>query len=157
MSNTDDCYICYIDGSCLIETKERYGGCGFIMVTPTGEFRSQGGTYATNADPNKMEIRALLLAIAECRKLNVGYVLICTDSICVYSGLKDWVMHKAKKITNNARLWNEVIEQADGICIDVKKIKAHSGHRLADRADAIAKRMAFYALNLAQSQRKRLI
>lgn len=131
-------YQIYTDGSYTISKNKGGWGC---VVTKDGEFVDEFSEVESNSTSNRMEMKAVIFALryttADCE--------IYTDSNYVFEGVRTWM--KNWKTTNwknsrgkdvkNRDLW-ESIDSLLRANVNIKKIKAHSGHEFNERADDLA-------------------
>lgn len=134
----------YTDGSSSHITNE--GGWSYIILSDEG-FVTQNYGYEALATNNSMELKAAIegikyLSNQDCR------IQLYSDSAYMINSLrnewwKDWDkngwLKKNGQPTPNSLLWKELIELLKINQVDFIKVKAHSGDKLNDYCDKLAK------------------
>jgi len=131
----------FCDGSCLGNPGP--GGWAAIIISDEGIREISGGVPATTN--NQMELRA---AIEGLRALEgPSEVLISTDSRYVRTGICRWLKKwkangwktKDRKPVKNQELWEQLDAEVAKHRITWKWVKGHSGDKLNERCDNLAK------------------
>ncbi len=144
--------IIYTDGSCLGNPGP--GGYGAILIY--GEYKgekadnykelSQGYRNTTN---NRMELMAVIVALGALTR--PCEVELWTDSKYVQQAitknwLKNWLKNgwktAAKKPVKNQELWRQLLPLIEKHTVEFKWVKGHSGQRLNERVDDLARMAA---------------
>ena len=116
---------------------ETGSGYGFVVVEPSGQIHSQGGSQG-KVCPYEAELFAIRAAlswlISNPHRLK-GKVVIYTDSKSVELTLKSQTV-KSTSVKEVIKLVEEVKLKCQ---LDIKWLKGHSGNKYHDEADAIAK------------------
>lgn len=135
----------YTDGSARGNPGK--AGWGAIIIDETKKTVSEIGGHVTYATNNQMELRAALEGLSYVRKnTQVKNVAVCSDSMYVIHGMKQWVFawQKNKWRTSknervlNVELWQDLVKHSEGIQIEWLYVPAHVGVPLNERADTIA-------------------
>jgi len=137
-------YHLYTDGSSSHVTNE--GGWAYIILGEEG-FISQDYGYEIGATNNSMELKAAIEGIKSLVNKKCEIELY-SDSAYMINTLKnswwkDWEKNNWVKrngiATPNAILWKELISLLDVNPVTFIKVKAHSGDKLNDYCDKLAK------------------
>lgn len=132
-----DVLIVATDGAC----PGNPGPGGWAWVTADGRFDS-GGEPAPSTN-NRMELTAVREALAAHPELDVT---VQTDSKIIVDTFTDWLdgwkargMRKANgKPVANAEVILDIERLANGRTVAWEHVRGHRGHRLNERADALA-------------------
>lgn len=134
----------YTDGSSSHITGE--GGWAYIILSDEG-FITQDYGYEKGATNNSMELKAAIEGIKHLSDKKCK-VEIYSDSAYMINSIKngwwkdweknDWVKRNGEK-TPNSTLWKELVTLLDSMEVDFIKVKAHSGDKLNDYCDKLAK------------------
>jgi len=111
------------------------------MESPTG-IREMGG-HEPHTTNNRMELRAAIEGLR--RAAAAGPVVVVTDSLYVYKGIRDWIRQWKRRgwqtaggaAVLNQDLWQEL----DGLNtenVSWEWVRGHAGHPGNERADRIA-------------------
>jgi ribonuclease HI len=131
-------YEIYTDGAC--SGNPGPGGYAAIILN-NGEITevSGGEKLTTN---NKMELMGAISALKSVPK--EASIKIYTDSLYVQKGITEWIANwkrKNFKDVKNTELWKELDSLSSNLNIEWHWVKAHSGNKHNEMADALAKRM----------------
>ena len=141
-------YIIYTDGGCW---KDKRGGCGIAVYDNNKkEYIFFGYDRADKTTNNRMEIRAIIMALVFCKTTKLQNVTIYSDSSYCVNMINDWIYRWAQN--NWVRANGQPIENPDLILflyhlqtellmennIIVSKIKGHNGELGNELADALA-------------------
>ena len=129
------------DGSCLGNP----GPGGWAWITEDGRSGSAGARASTN---NRMELRAVLELLIN---TDPGSELVIQSDSAYVIGvftqwLKTWRMNGMRK-SSGKRVENlDLVERIDslltGRVVNFEKVPGHAGHRLNEKADALAQAAA---------------
>ncbi|MBN2432446.1 MAG: ribonuclease HI [Acidobacteria bacterium] len=128
----------YTDGAC--SGNPGPGGWGVVMETPGG-VREYGG-HEPHTTNNRMELRA---AIEGLRRAPVETLVVVTDSLYVYKGIREWI-HQWKRrgwqtaggaAVLNQDLWQE-LDRLNAANVRWEWTRGHAGHPGNERANRIA-------------------
>ena len=134
----------YTDGSSSHITHE--GGWAYIILGEEG-FVTQNYGYVVGATNNSMELKAAIEGIKYLSEQKCQIELF-SDSAYMINTIKhgwwqDWEKNNWTKIngvvTPNASLWQELILLLQKTPTEFTKVKAHSGEKLNDYCDKLAK------------------
>ena len=134
----------YTDGSSSHITNE--GGWSYILLGEEG-FVTQNYGYETDATNNSMELKAAIEGIKYLSEIECE-IEVYSDSAYMINSIKnDWWKEWEKnnwtkkngKATPNSLLWRELVSLLDTNKITFIKVKAHSGDKLNDYCDKLAK------------------
>jgi ribonuclease HI len=138
-------YYLYTDGSSSHVTNE--GGWAFIVIDSNHDFFAQGYGYELNATNNSMELKAAIEGIKFLSEKQCEIELF-SDSAYMINSIKnswwkdweqnDWVKRNGQ-VTPNSFLWKELVTLLDINPVEFIKVKAHSGDKLNDYCDKLAK------------------
>lgn len=140
-----------VDGSCIGNP----GPGGWAWVTEEGKEGSAAARRTTN---NRMELRAVLeLLKATPADANL---LVQSDSAYVIGVFTQWLegwrrngfRSAAKKPVENRDLIEEIDALLQGRCVTWEKVPGHAGHRLNERADALANAAARRAVERVEAE-----
>ena len=137
-------YYLYTDGSSSHITSE--GGWAYIVLSDEG-FITQDYGYEIGATNNSMELKAAVEGIKHLSNQKCKIELYSDSSYMINSlkneWWKDWEKNGWKKrngeVTPNSSLWKELILLLEINEVDFIKVKAHSGDKLNDYCDKLAK------------------
>ena len=143
----------YTDGSCL--GNPGVGGYAAIMQAKGLERICKG--YETEATTNnRMELKAVILAVEWCNKVQKEpcEINIHTDSqyiVNCHTHKRAWLTSESRP---NHDLWLELIEKGlkGGHKITFIKVAGHADNELNNRADKLAKEQAVKARHVAFSK-----
>lgn len=137
-------YYLYTDGSSSHITNE--GGWAYIILSDEG-FITQDYGYEVGATNNSMELKAAVEGIKSLSDKKCKIELY-SDSAYMINSLKnqwwkDWEKNGWTKrngeVTPNSALWKELILLLEKNEVQFIKVKAHSGDKLNDYCDKLAK------------------
>lgn len=128
------------DGAC--KGNPGPGGWGAILVS--GDHRRELSGAEPGTTNNRMELMAAIAALRALRR--PARVTLLTDSAYLRDGISKWVhgwqrngwRTADRKPVKNADLWQALLEAARPHEIRWQWVKAHAGHPLNERADALA-------------------
>lgn len=131
----------YTDGAC--QGNPGPGGWGAILCAAQQEKELSGGErYTTN---NRMELRAALEAL--CALTESCQVTLYTDSQYLKRGITEWLPNWKRRnwarkggALANVDLWKKLDEEIGRHEIRWEWVRGHSGHKLNDRVDRLAKK-----------------
>lgn len=139
--------IIYCDGACSgNQFKENIGGWGAVIKYGKHKIKIRGGEK--NTTNNRMELMACIKAL-EAIKTNKHKIMIYSDSTylvdCFNHGwYKKWERNGWRKSKNvlvkNKDLWIKLLALVRKYDCTFIKVKGHSGNKLNDKADALAKK-----------------
>lgn len=137
-------YHLYTDGSSSHVTNE--GGWAFIIIDDNG-FLAQGYGYELNATNNSMELKAAIEGVKFLSDKQCEIELYSDSAYMInsikHSWWKDWEQNNWVKrngrVTPNSSLWKELVTLLDINPVEFIKVKAHSGDKLNDYCDKLAK------------------
>ncbi|MAT32603.1 MAG: ribonuclease HI [Rickettsiales bacterium] len=143
MNNNYD-YIIYTDGACLGNPGP--GGWAAIIIKDDIKSILKGSEKSTTN--NRMEILASIKAFKSIEKSS--NIKIFTDSKYLIDGINIWIKNwklnewktKSKKEVKNIDLWMELDSQACFHQIHWEWVKGHSGNKLNEEVDVIARKEA---------------
>lgn len=132
----------YTDGSCD-NVSSKKGACAYVVIEKNNMIDSgiKGYLYTTN---NRMEMRAIILALEYCIKNNVT-ANIYTDSRYCVNGYNEW-MHKWFGYSNtkftrgkllNADLWVKIYKLSQRTESHIMWVRGHNGTRWNEYADKL--------------------
>lgn len=134
----------YIDGACNNDTRE--GAWAYIMLYDDFIIKKSGNKPFTTS--NEMELKALEVALLDCKSAGIKELEIFSDSAYVVNGLLNgtvrkwkknkWKNRKGKNIKHK-ELWKNILFILDGISVQIVKVEAHSGNYYNDMVDHLAK------------------
>ena len=133
----------YTDGSSLGNPGK--GGWGVLYVEEDiVRWQKSGGERSTTN--NKMELRAVIEAITECRKRGIIEMTVYTDSMYVMKGITEWIKNWKKndwktatrKPVKNKELWVELDSVKDEN-VKIEWVKAHANNKYNNMVDEIAR------------------
>lgn len=133
-------YVIYIDGS--FNTKTNKGGYGLVITK--GEEILYEESKELTGDGLTMrnvfgEIVGACRAVELAYMYNIGKIVLAYD----YEGIEKWANGAWKRKNEYTKTYYEYMQKAQkGMQIEFRKIKAHSGNKLNDRADKLAKKGA---------------
>ena len=138
-------YIIYTDGACLGNPGP--GGWAAIIINPKKSKKIIEGA-AKNTTNNRMELLAVIRALDEIK--DNGNIKIFTDSKYVINGIESWIQRwkknnwitSNKKKVKNVDLWIKLDNVRLGKIISWKWVKGHSGIKLNEEVDTLAKNQA---------------
>lgn len=117
----------YTDGSCLMHTKKRFGGWGFISLEDE-EWHVSGGEL--NTTNNRMELKAVIEALQSCDYTDYH---IYSDSMYVINcATGKW------KRSKNIDLWEEYSTISQDKNIKFTWVKAHTGDKYNELVNDLA-------------------
>ena len=138
-------FVIYTDGACLGNPGP--GGWGAIIISKNYSKRIiKGGTR--NTTNNRMELMAVIEALSEIKE-NCK-IKIFTDSKYVINGIESWIENwkknnwvtSNKKKVKNVDLWTKLDNVRVGKIISWEWVKGHSGIKLNEEVDILAKKQA---------------
>ena len=138
-------FVIYTDGACLGNPGP--GGWGAIIISKNYSKKIiQGGTK--NTTNNRMELMAVIEALDEIKE-NCK-IKIFTDSKYVINGIESWIENwkknnwvtSNKKKVKNVDLWTKLDNVRVGKIISWEWVKGHSGIKLNEEVDILAKKQA---------------
>jgi ribonuclease HI len=133
----------YTDGSCLGNP----GPGGWAVLGP--DFKLSGGQ--DNTTNNIMEMTAVVKALEECIKREIGSVTIFTDSNYVKNGITSWIKKwklngwktSSGTAVKNKDLWVKIDQLSQEISnVEWKWVRAHSGQTQNELVDTRARQEA---------------
>jgi ribonuclease HI len=133
----------YTDGSCLGNP----GPGGWAVLGP--DFKLSGGQ--DNTTNNIMEMTAVVKALEECIKREIGSVTIFTDSNYVKNGITSWIKKwklngwktSSGTAVKNKDLWVKIDQLSQEISnVEWKWVRAHSGQTQNELVDTMARQEA---------------
>ncbi|MDB4931816.1 MAG: ribonuclease [Myxococcaceae bacterium] len=118
------------------------GGWAALLITGTQRREISGGEPMTTN--NRMELMAAISALEELKKPCV--VTLWTDSQYLRNGITEWMPNwvkrgwktAAKQPVKNQDLWQRLHAATHNHQITWKWVKAHNGHPMNERVDAMA-------------------
>lgn len=143
----------FTDGAC--SGNPGPGGWGAILLYNGNEKEISGGeTYTTN---NRMELMAAISALETLTK--PVKVDLYTDSTYLRDGITTWISgwkqkgwkNSQNKPVKNADLWQRLDAVNSSHNVQWHWVKAHDGHELNERADALARNAIIATMISAQS------
>jgi len=138
-------FVIYTDGACLGNPGP--GGWGAIIISKNDSKKIiKGGTK--NTTNNRMELMAVIEALGEIKE-NCK-IKIFTDSKYVINGIESWIENwkknnwvtSNKKKVKNVDLWTKLDNVRVGKIISWEWVKGHSGIKLNEEVDILAKKQA---------------
>ena len=131
----------YTDGAC--SGNPGPGGWGAILIYGKHEKELSGGEPATTN--NRMELMAAIMALESLKE--PCKAVLHTDSEYVKKGITEWIHSwkkrdwktADKKPVKNADLWQRLLKAEEPHTVEWRWVKAHNGHALNERADALAR------------------
>ncbi len=139
----------YTDGACTGNPGP--GGWAAIILFEKDKKELFGGEKLTTN--NRMELTAAIKALEYCneqekKQLSLKQIKIYTDSIYLKDGITIWIKNweknnwktADKKNVKNVDLWKKLKELTQSKHVQWIWIKGHSGDKLNDLADSLAKR-----------------
>ena len=133
----------YTDGSCLGNP----GPGGWAVLGP--DFKLSGGQ--DNTTNNIMEMTAVVKALEECIKREIGSVTIFTDSNYVKNGITSWIKKwklngwktSSGTAVKNKDLWVKIDKLSQEISnVEWKWVRAHNGQPQNELVDTMARQEA---------------
>ena len=133
----------YTDGSCLGNP----GPGGWAVLGP--DFKLSGGQ--DNTTNNIMEMTAVVKALEECIKREIGSVTIFTDSNYVKNGITSWIKKwklngwktSSGTAVKNKDLWVKIDQLSQEISnVEWKWVRAHNGQPQNELVDTMARQEA---------------
>lgn len=120
------------------------GGWGVIILSDARVMEYGGREEATTN--NRMEMMAVIMGLRQARAKSARQVTVYSDSQYVIKGITEWIVgwqknnwkNSQKKDVLNRDLWERMVIEKDGLDVEFKHVKGHSGHSLNERADEIA-------------------
>jgi len=118
------------------------GGWAALLISGNQRREISGGEPKTTN--NRMELMAAISALEELKKPCV--VTLWTDSQYLRNGITEWMPNwvkrgwktAAKQPVKNQDLWQRLHSVAERHQVTWKWVKAHNGHPLNERVDAMA-------------------
>lgn len=141
----------YTDGSCLGNQNKGLqpgGWAALLILKENNTIKHQKLIKGCSKETtnNQMEITALIKALKELKNSAKKYkIIIYTDSQYVIGGLTKWREsweYRNFRGVKNADLWKELFEIYDKFNIEIKHVKAHSGHKENEIVDKEARTQA---------------
>jgi len=138
----------YTDGSCLGNQNAggQKGGWAAILLLKNNDkiiYEKVLSGCNKSTTNNQMELTALIKALEELKESAKKYkIIVYTDSQYVIGGLTQWRdswEYRNFRGVKNSELWKKLFELWDKYNIEIKHIKAHSGHKENERVDKIAR------------------
>ena len=134
----DKTCIAYTDGS--YNPEKRVYGYGAYLIFNGEIFRLSGCDSKDDMKGLKGiagEILAVMVAIEKAITLEAKEIIINYD----FAGIENWATNKSKRRKNGAKMYYNYIQMAkEQIHIEFRKVKAHSGNELNNRADKLARK-----------------
>ena len=121
----------YTDGSCLMHSKKRPGGWGFVLLEPECEFHISGGEI--NTTNNRMELSAVIEALLFSRKYK-EYIIYSDSMYVINCANGKW------KRSKNIDLWNKYNKISKNKKITYIWVKGHSGNKYNEIVDKLARK-----------------
>lgn len=140
MDDDSSCTV-YVDGS--YNDKFNLYGYGVVMIFPDGNIEEFSG-YGNEKDMLPMrnvagEILGCTMAVNAASALGIKKLLVCHD----YTGIRYWATGEWQANKPATKRYKSFMEDAmKNMSIQFGKIKAHTGDRYNEMADALAKRGA---------------
>ena len=134
----------YTDGSCL----NNPGDGGWAAIINDNEEILKISGSEKNTTNNKMELMAPINAL---KQININKTVeIYTDSKYVKLGITEWIFKwknngwktSNKSKVKNLELWKELHELVENYQIKWSWVKAHSGNKINEEVDVIARNAA---------------
>ncbi len=138
----------YTDGACVGNPGP--GGWAAIVVLENKTKQLFGGEKLTTN--NRMEITAAIKGLEFCdeiedKQLSLKEIKIFTDSVYLKEGITNWITNweknnwktADKKNVKNVDLWKKLKEIIKSKQIEWYWVKGHSGDKMNDLADKLAK------------------
>jgi len=134
--------IIYTDGGC--SGNPGPGGWGCVLLDgDVRRERSGGAELTTN---NRMELTAVIEALKTARgdfSAQSRETVLYTDSQYVKNGITQWIqrwvqngwMTTARKPVKNREYWQELKQLCEGLRLEWKWVKGHSGDEYNERCD----------------------
>jgi ribonuclease HI len=134
----------YTDGSSSHVTHE--GGWAYIIFSEDG-FVTQNYGYEILATNNSMELKAAIEGIKFLSNQKCQIELYSDSAYMINSIKNDWWKEWAKngwkkhngQVTPNSGFWQELVSLLEINSVEFIKVKAHSGDKLNDYCDKLAK------------------
>ena len=133
-------HIVYIDGSFNVKTEK--GGYG-LVITKGEEILYEESKELTGDGLSMRNVFGEI--VGACRAVELAYMYKIPKIIIAYDyeGIEKWASGAWKRKNEYTRTYHEYMQKAQkGMQIEFRKIKAHSGNKLNDRADILAKKGA---------------
>lgn len=130
-------YVVYIDGS--FNVKNNKGGYG-LVITKNGEILYEESKELTGDGLTMRNVFGEI--VGACRAVELAYMYNIPKITLAYDyeGIEKWATGTWKRKNEHTKTYYEYMQNAQkGMQIVFSKIKAHSGDKLNDRADALAK------------------
>ena len=137
-------YKIYTDGSC--HGNPGPGGWAYLIHNEE-KIISENSGYSEDTTNNKMELTAIIEAIAEIQVFtNVSAIQLFTDSKYAIDGINSWIhawkknnwRTSSKKEVKNINLWKQLDIYNSNLNIEWIWVKGHSGDPFNDKVDAMA-------------------
>ncbi len=131
----------YTDGAC--SGNPGAGGWGAVLLYK--EHRKAISGFVAETTNNQMEIRAVIEALRLIKKSSS--INIYCDSLYVQNGITKWILNwkqnnwrnADRKPVKNMELWQELEKETTKHIINWHWVKGHSGNKLNDEADKLAR------------------
>lgn len=130
-------YVIYIDGS--FNTKTNKGGYG-LVITKGEEILYEESKELTGDGLSMRNVFGEI--VGACRAVELAYMYNISKITLAYDyeGIEKWATGAWKRKNEYTKTYYEYMQKAQkGMDIIFSKVKAHSGNKLNDRADKLAK------------------
>ena len=144
--------IIYCDGACLGNPGP--GGYAALLMLKSDKANERvvagNEEFTTN---NRMELRAAIEGLRALKR--ACNVVVYCDSLYVVKGMSEWMMAWQKsgfrnaknKSIANADLWQDLLSATSDHHVSWRWVRGHSGNKLNERVDEIAREQAALALH----------
>lgn len=146
----------HTDGSCLGNPGP--GGFAAIMQANGVKKVVMGCSPNMHETNNSMELKAVMHTLAWCNKYQKVpcKIIFYTDSqyvISCWNHDKYWLMTKERP---NYKIWTQIIRHLENgkHVLEFVKVKGHSGNKLNEEADRLARQQAIKARHIAYKEGK---
>lgn len=123
----------YTDGSCLMHTKKRPGGWGFVLIEHDREWHVSGGEI--NTTNNRMELSAVIEALLFSQEYR-EYIIYSDSMYVINCANGKWKRGK------NTDLWDKYTKISKNKKITYVWVKGHSGNKYNEIVDKLARNEA---------------
>lgn len=135
--------IVYTDGGC---SGNPGPGAWAFTLSAQGE-RQEGSGAEAQTTNNRMELTAVIRALARCRELGLGRAVVHTDSQYVKNGITQWILAwkrngwrtSSKSPVKNRELWEELDSLCAGLILEWRWVKGHAGVIENERCDSLVR------------------